>query len=119
RGAGTRIELRNPDPSCNPYLAMAACLEAGLDGIENNLTPPPSVDSNVYELNEEEREQQGIDSLPSSLREAISELRHDKVIRAAVGEHIFKRYYAAKKDEWQRYNIRVSQWEIEEYLGRY
>jgi len=119
RRAGTRIELRNPDPSSNPYLAFAVCLAAGMDGIRNNLTPPASVDSNIYELNDEEREAQGIASLPGNLREAIHELRHDPVIRSAIGEHIYKRYYAAKKDEWQRYNMRVSQWEIEEYLGRY
>ncbi|MBE6753034.1 MAG: type I glutamate--ammonia ligase [Ruminococcaceae bacterium] len=119
RGTGTRIELRNPDPSCNPYLAMAACLTAGLDGIVNGLTPPPSTDANVYELSEEEREQLGIENLPGNLREAISELRHNPVIRGAIGEHIFKRYYSAKKDEWHRYNTRITQWELEEYLGRY
>ena len=119
RRNGTRIELRNPDPSSNPYLAFAVCLAAGLDGIKNNLTPPASVDSNIYELNDEEREAQGIENLPANLREAIHELRHDKVIRSAIGEHIYKRYYAAKKSEWERYNMRVSQWEIEEYLGRY
>lgn len=119
RGNGTRIELRNPDPSSNPYLAFAVCLAAGLDGIKNKIEPPASVDSNIYELNDEEREAQGIENLPGNLREAIRELRLDKVIRGAIGEHIYKRYYAAKKDEWQRYNMRVSQWEIEEYLGRY
>lgn len=119
RGKGTRIELRNPDPSCNPYLAMAACLTAGLDGVENDLTPPPSTDANVYELSEEEREQRGIENLPINLREAISALRHDPTVRGAIGEHIFSRYYAAKRDEWHRYNTRVTQWELEEYLGRY
>lgn len=119
RKTGTRIELRNPDPSCNPYLAMAACLSAGMDGIKNDLTPPPSIDANLYDLNEEEREKRNIESLPSNLREAIHELRHDEVIRATIGEHIFKKYYTAKKDEWRRYNMRVSQWELEEYLGRY
>lgn len=119
RGVGTRIELRNPDPSCNPYLAMAACLAAGLDGVINNLPTPESVDANIYMLNEDEREKIGIQSLPTNLREAIHELKRDEVIREAIGEHIYSRYYAAKKDEWHRYNIRVSQWEIEEYLGRY
>lgn len=119
RRSGTRIELRNPDPSCNPYLAFTACLAAGMDGISNNLSPAKSVDSNVYELNEDEREAQGIENLPANLREAIRELRHDAVIRDAIGEHIFRRYYDAKKNEWQRYNMRVSQWEVDEYLGRY
>lgn len=119
RGNGTRIELRNPDPSSNPYLVLAACLEAGIDGIERGLTPPPSVDSNVYELSEEEREDAGIELLPVNLREAIHYLKRDKVVREAIGEHIFSRYYGAKHDEWHRYNTRVSQWEVEEYLGRY
>ena len=119
RRTGTRIELRNPDPSCNPYLAMAACLAAGLDGVRNRLVPPPSTDANLYDLSEEEREARNIEALPSNLREAIHELRHDPVIRATIGEHIFKKYYTAKKDEWRRYNMRVSQWELEEYLGRY
>ncbi len=119
RKTGTRIEMRSPDPSCNPYLAMAACLAAGMDGVKNKLTPPSSTDANVYDLTEEEREQMGIENLPSNLREAIHELRHDDVIRGTIGEHIFSRYYSAKKDEWRRYNMRVSQWELEEYLGRY
>jgi len=119
RGNGTRIELRNPDPSCNPYLVLAACLEAGLDGIERELTPPPSVDSNVYELSEEQREKAGIELLPVNLRESIHYLKRDTVIRDAIGEHIFNRYYSAKREEWHRYNIRVTQWEIDEYLGRY
>ncbi len=119
RRTGTRIELRNPDPSCNPYLAMAACLAAGLDGVKNKLTPPPSTDANLYDLSEEEREARNIEALPSNLREAIHELRRDPVIRATIGEHVFKKYYTAKKDEWRRYNMRVSQWELEEYLGRY
>lgn len=118
-GVGKRIELRNPDPSCNPYLALAACLAAGMDGVVNELPSPLSVDSNIYNLNEDERESLGIQSLPSNLREAVRELKHDKVIREAIGEHIFECYYAAKKEEWHRYNTRVSQWEIEEYLGRY
>ena len=119
RGVGTRIELRNPDPSCNPYLALAACLAAGLDGIENQMQPPKSVNANIYNLDEDEREKLGIQGLPTNLREAIHELKYDPVIRGAIGEHIFTRYYAAKRDEWHRYNTRVSQWELEEYLGRY
>lgn len=119
RGSGTRIELRNPDPSSNPYLVLAACLTAGLDGIKNGLTPPESVVANLYELTDDELEQYGIEMLPANLRDAVHELKHDKVIRDAIGEHIYKRYSAAKRDEWNRYNIRVSQWELDEYLGRY
>lgn len=119
RKNGTRIELRNPDPSCNPYLAMAACLCAGLDGIENKTTPPPAVNSNIYELDEDEREQIGIASLPTNLSEALSFMKADSVVKDCIGEHIFSRYYAAKREEWKRFNTRVSQWELEEYLGRY
>lgn len=119
RGNSTRIEMRNPDPSCNPYLVIAACLTAGLDGIINKITPPDSIPANLYELSDDELESYGIESLPANLREAVHELKHDKVIREAIGEHVYKRYSKAKRDEWNRYNIRVSQWEIDEYLGNY
>lgn len=119
RGMGTRIELRNPDPSCNPYLAMAACLMAGLDGIKRGLTPPTSVDSNIYNLTEDQREELEIESLPGSLIDAVRALKADECVRSAIGEHVYRKYSHAKRKEWERYNIRVSQWEIDEYLGRY
>lgn len=119
RGAGTRVELRNPDPSCNPYLAVAACLFAGLDGIRRGLVPPASVDSNIYDLTDEQRESLGIESLPGSLIDAVRELRRDKYIRSCIGEHVYSRYSRAKRSEWEKYNTRVSTWEIDEYLGRY
>lgn len=119
RGVGTRIELRSPDPSCNPYLAIAAALFAGLDGIKRELMPPASVDSNIYSLTDDDRANLGIESLPLSLIEAVRELKADKYIRSCMGEHVYKKYSHAKRDEWERYNKRVSQWEIDEYLERY
>jgi len=119
RGIGTRLELRNPDPSCNPYLAIAVMLKAGLDGIKNKIEPPPPVDTNIYELSEEIRKQQGIDSLPENLYEAIKELSKDEVIREALGEHIFKRFMEAKRIEWNSYRMQVTSWELQQYLTKF
>ncbi|AHF06743.1 type I glutamate--ammonia ligase [Desulfitobacterium metallireducens] len=119
RGSSTRIELRSPDPSCNPYLALAVQLKAGLDGIKNRMNPPASVDLNIYELNAEQRSAHGIESLPESLLEALQELSKDSVIQAALGPHIYSRFIEAKKKEWDRYNVTVHSWEIEEYLQMY
>lgn len=116
RGMSTRIELRSPDPSCNPYLAIAACLSAGLDGIENRIQPPPQHNLNVYELTPEQRRELGIGSLPASLEEALSELEKDDVIKHALGEHIFMRFTDAKRIEWDEYRTRIYSWEIENYL---
>ena len=111
----TRIELRSPDPAANPYLALAVCLRAGLDGITNQIMPPKSVDCNVFELSKEEREQQGIEELPGTLREAIVELEKDTFIQEVLGEHVAKKYIAAKKEEWQQYRSQVTEWEIDQY----
>ncbi|HEX3014858.1 MAG TPA: type I glutamate--ammonia ligase, partial [Desulfobacteria bacterium] len=92
RGPSTRIELRSPDPSANPYLALAVQLAAGLDGIKNKLTPPTPVDANIYQMDDETRKEQGIGSLPANLFDAITELKKDEVIRAALGEHIFEHF---------------------------
>lgn len=119
RGAGTRIELRNPDPSANPYLSLALCLAAGLDGIRRELTPPESIDANLFELSEEEREQHGIHHLPSNLREAVRAMKRDELVRNTLGDHIFSKYVEHKTQEWDEYKIRVTQWEIERYLERY
>jgi len=116
RGASTRIELRCPDPSCNPYLAIAACLAAGLDGIEKKIEPPPPCNFNIYELTPEERRKLGIGSLPASLEEALLELAADEVIKGALGEHIYERFREAKQKEWEEYRTRVYPWEIEQYL---
>ncbi len=115
----TRIELRSPDPSCNPYLAYAAILVSGLDGIKRKLTPPDPVEENIYELTREEREERGIGALPGSLDEALAALRRDKVVTAALGEHIVEKYLEAKEKELQEYRLAVTPWEIERYLEDY
>jgi glutamine synthetase len=119
RGLSTRIELRSPDPSCNPYLSLAVCLKAGLDGIKNKITPPAQCNRNIYEMTAAEREQLGIGSLPESLNQAIYELKKDQVIKEALGEHVFNRFIEAKKIEWDRYRIQVHPWEIDEYLAKF
>ena len=117
RGASTRIELRNPDPACNPYLAIAAALKAGLDGIKNKIQPPPPTDKNIYEMTAEERKAEGIDNLPSDLYEAIQELSKDEVIMSALGDHTYNRFLEAKIIEWDRFRVQVHPWEIDEYLA--
>lgn len=119
RGIGTRMELRNPDPSANPYLALACILEAGLDGIEKKMMPPESVNQNIFEMDEDAREAAGISSLPINLREAIRLLKKDPVIMNALGPHIAERFRTAKKAEWDSYRGRVHQWEIDEYLEKF
>ena len=115
--SATRIELRFPDPSCNPYLAFAAILAAGLDGIENKLTPPPNVNNiDVYHFTPAELKERGIDVLPGTLEEALLELDRDEVIRCVLGEHSYEDYVRIKQGEWDEYRIRVSQWELERYL---
>ena len=119
RGEGTRIELRSPDPSANPYLALAVCLRAGLDGIVNQIEPPASVDCNIFEMTKEERQASGIEELPSTLYEAIRELEKDTFLQEILGNHVCQRYIAAKKKEWQEYSMQVTDWEVEKYLYRF
>jgi len=119
RGPSTRIELRSPDPSCNPYLALAACLRAGLDGIKNQIEPPPSCDRNIYKLTAAERRDLGIGTLPQDLKEALVELSKDEVIKDTLGEHVFQRFMEAKRIEWDRYRTQVHPWELEEYLTKF
>ncbi len=119
RGNATRVELRSPDPSCNPYLAFAAILESCLDGIRNKIDPAPPVESNIYKLSTKERKKQRIDSLPGSLAEAIDCLDRSLIARAALGEHIFKEFISAKKKEWDSFRTYVTEWEIDKYLERY
>ncbi|OQB14710.1 MAG: Glutamine synthetase [Firmicutes bacterium ADurb.Bin193] len=119
RGASTRVELRCPDPSANPYLSLAVCLAAGLDGIKNNLKPPASVDENIFHMSAEKRAANGIDSLPASLEEAVAELEKDSLIKATLGNHVFTNYVEAKKKEWDSYRTSVSQWELDHYLSQY
>lgn len=116
KGEGTRIELRNPDPAANPYLAFAVCLAAGLEGIENKIEPPQPVSKNVYELEQNERERLGIEPLPSSLKDAIQEFEKDEFIQGVLGTHVAQKYLEAKRTEWIQYTTQVTSWEIDEYL---
>lgn len=115
-GTTQRIELRSPDSATNPYLAIAVCLAAGLDGIRNQIEPPASVEGNIFAMSEEEREKAGIKYLPTSLAEAIDGLEQDVLIREVLGEHISRKYIEAKKEEWKEYCAAVSSWEIDRYL---
>jgi len=119
RGSSTRIELRSPDPSCNPYLALAVQLKAGLDGIKNKLTPPEAVDLNIYAMTLEERNKLGIASLPGTLKEALDALGQAPVMREALGDHIYNRFVEAKTEEWDSFRLTVTQWELDRYLHMY
>ena len=119
RGMSTRTELRNPDPACNPYLAFAAMLSAGLDGIKNELPPPPQTTADLYKMNDEERRREGIKSLPVNLREALECLKASRVMRDALGPHIFDKYIEGKEHEWDSYRTAVTDWEIDNYLSRF
>jgi glutamine synthetase len=112
----TRVELRCPDPSCNPYLAFAAMLEAGLDGIRNQLAPPSPVSDDVYEYSSEELERHGIDTLPGTLGDALEALEQDDTIRNALGDRAYQVFCRAKLAEWDEYRIQVTDWERERYL---
>ncbi|MDE5604217.1 MAG: type I glutamate--ammonia ligase [Eubacterium sp.] len=118
RGKGTRVELRNPDPTCNPYLEMALCLAAGLDGIKKNMTPPDAVDFNVFDLTPAELKEHGIDCLPGSLIEAVYAAEEDPFVRETVGDHVFNAYIEGKKREWDEYRTQISQWEVNRYLKK-
>ena len=119
RGQSTRVELRCPDPSCNPYLALAVCLAAGLDGIERKLTPPAEITENIFAMTPAEREAKGIHSLPGTLHDAVEAFRKDKLICDTLGEHIVSQYVAGKEKEWDEYRTHVSNWELEKYLITY
>lgn len=119
RGIATRVELRSPDPACNPYLAFAMILEACLDGIRNKIEPPAPVESNIYKLTSKERKRQKIDSLPGTLIDAVELLDKSLVANAALGQHIMNEFVTAKEKEWDDYRTCVTQWEINKYLARY
>jgi glutamine synthetase len=116
---GTRIELRSPDSAANPYLTLAVCLSAGLDGIANKIEPPKSVNGNIFEMSDEERMAAGIEKLPGTLKDAIYELETDSFICDVLGKHLCKKYIDAKKQEWFDYSTRVSEWELSSYLSKY
>ena len=115
RGSGTRVELRSPDPSCNPYLAFAVCLAAGLDGIQRRLTPPAESNENLYAI-AADLEAQGARRLPASLEAAIHALEADSVVTAALGRHVTDQYVTGKLREWEEYRTQVTQWELDRYL---
>jgi len=117
RGVGTRLELRSPDPSCNPYLALAVILWAGLDGIRNKIEPPEPVVGNMYNMREADLAARGIATLPQTLAEAVAELEANEVIQEALGEHIAGNFIEAKRREWDEYRVQVHHWEIDKYLA--
>ncbi|GFZ34313.1 glutamine synthetase [Clostridium zeae] len=119
RGKSTRVELRCPDPSCNPYLALALCLAAGLEGIKKKLTPPKSIEANIFVMTEEQRKEQGIDRLPDNLYDAIVEFSKDGLVKDTLGDHAFQVYKEAKSLEWDDYRAKVHQWEIDQYLSKF
>lgn len=119
RGQSTRVELRCPDPSCNPYLSLAVCLAAGLDGIERGLTPPEEVTANIFAMDTAARAAAGIESLPGTLSEALDALKADPLMRETLGEHVFTQYVAGKEKEWDEYRTQVSDWECRKYIIAY
>jgi len=119
RGISTRAEVRCPDPACNPYLALAMMLNAGLDGVRNKLVVPPSVDVDIFEMTSAEKEQACIASLPGSLEEAIVALKESAIARETLGEHIFEKYIVGKTKEWDSYRTAVTEWEINRYIKNY
>lgn len=119
RGNGTRVELRCPDPACNPYLSLAVCLAAGLDGIERKLQAPAPVNDNIYDMNDRTRKRRGIGSLPSNLLEAVAELKKDSLILDTLGPHVAAAYIEGKEREWDAYRTSVSNWEVDRYITMY
>lgn len=116
RGAGTRVELRSPDPAANPYLLLALCLASGLDGIKKQMEPPKAVNGNIFELTEREMKRAKIESIPANLHQAIVAMKADPFIKEVLGAHVFNKYVEAKEAEWDQYRKQVTQWEIDEYL---
>lgn len=119
RGCATRIELRNPDPTANPYLAFAGILAAGLEGMEKGLTPPPPVNKNVYTLTKAEQKKHRIKRVPDTLQSAIEEFEVDPLMKEVLGESTFNKYLKGKKLEWAQYSTIVHDWEREHYLNKY
>ena len=119
RGAGTRVELRSPDPTTNPYLCLACCLAAGMDGIKNNLPAPDSEDVNLFQSTQEERDALGVKNLPGSLYEALKIMEEDGLVKEVLGEHAYNAFYTSKMKEWDSFRMFVSQWELDEYMTIY
>ena len=119
QSGSVRIELRSPDPSANPYLALAVCLRAGLDGVVHQIMPPQNIDGNIFEMTADQRRAQGIEEIPGTLIEAVHEMEKDALVRDVLGDHAYGKYIEAKKEEWHRYRTQVTEWEISEYLNNY
>ncbi|TFJ94741.1 type I glutamate--ammonia ligase [Lentibacillus salicampi] len=119
RGLSTRIEVRSVDPSANPYMAMAVLLASGLDGVENQLTPPESVDKNIYDMDKTEREENGVKDLPATLMNALLEMQKDDTVVEALGGHLYEHFVEAKEIEWDMFRTTVHPWEREQYLTTY
>jgi len=119
RGVGTRAELRMPDPACNPYLGLAVMLASGLDGMTNKIDPGEPINKNIYKMSQRERRRLKIENLPGDLNEAIYTLRKDPVVQAALGEHIYTNFLAAKREEWSEYIAHIHPWELGRYLSSY
>jgi glutamine synthetase len=119
RGNSTRVELRCPDPSSNPYFVLSACLAAGLDGINNKMKVRPSTDRNIFKMTQEEKDKAGIESLPFNLINAVQALQKSELMKKTLGDHVFELYTHAKIAEWDAYRTKVHQWEIDEYLVNY
>lgn len=119
RGLSTRVEVRSVDPAANPYLALAVLLQAGLDGIRNNLTPPAPIDRNIYVMDKAERQAEGIDDLPPTLAAALDLLKSNEIMTSALGEHILEHFVEAKEIEWDMFRTQVHPWEREQYLNMY
>lgn len=114
-----RVELRCPDPTCNPYLAFAVMLKAGLDGIKRNLAPPDAVEENVYHFDSEDLKKRHVNVLPSSLLDALSEMKNDKLVIETLGNSLLEKYVAIKTKEWEEFKVEVTPWEITKYLDTY
>ena len=119
RGMGTRTEVRCPDPACNPYLAFAMMLGAGLDGIKNDLPVPDAVNADIFEMTAAEKKEAGIASLPANLYEAVQELKASPIALDALGPHILEKYIEGKEQEWDSFRIAITDWEHNTYLSRY
>lgn len=119
RGAGTRVEVRCPDPAANPYLAISLMLAAGLDGMANHLTPPPAVNRNIFKMTEAEMAECGVSSLPGNLYDALQLYKASELVKETLGDHIFNIYYDFKMKEWDSFRTAVHPWEIEQYIAKY
>ena len=119
RGNATRVELRSPDPSCNPYLALAVILESILDGVQKKTRPPLDIDKNIFKMDDRERKRAKIETLPGSLHEALMLMKKSAMVKSALGEHIFKEFMQSKLKEWEGYRTAVTQYELDNYLIKY